>query len=156
MGGLTNDGTYGIGYDEEGRLGYATGPTEMGLSYDPLGRPWTTATSNGTNQFVFDGDQLIAEWSVDSGTYTRRYVFGPGIDEPVTGYEGSGTTTRRFLSADERGSIVSATDGSAAELEPSSPPCYGAPLPRVPRGPLALAFETMRRSFAAAGKHQGE
>ncbi|HEV2078763.1 MAG TPA: hypothetical protein VGR19_02535 [Allosphingosinicella sp.] len=35
----------------------------------------------------------------------RRYVHGPGVDEPLVTYEGFGTTNRRSLHADERGSI---------------------------------------------------
>jgi RHS repeat-associated protein len=33
-------------------------------------------------------------------------VFGPGLDEPLVWYEGAGTTDRRWLLADERGSII--------------------------------------------------
>jgi hypothetical protein len=40
-------------------------------------------------------------------------VFGPGSDAPLVWYEGSGTSDRRFLHADERGSIVAVTNGSA-------------------------------------------
>jgi RHS repeat-associated protein len=39
-------------------------------------------------------------------------VFGPGTDEPLVWYEGSGITAPRYLHADERGSIVAVTDGS--------------------------------------------
>jgi hypothetical protein len=42
----------------------------------------------------------------------RRYVFGPGADEPLVWYEGSGTSDRRFLHADERGSIVAVSNGA--------------------------------------------
>jgi RHS repeat-associated protein len=39
-------------------------------------------------------------------------VHGPGSDEPLVWYEGSGTNDRRWLHADERGSVVAASDGS--------------------------------------------
>ena len=45
---------------------------------------------------------------------TRRYVHGPGIDEPIVWYEGSGTSDRRWLHADERGSIVAISNGTGA------------------------------------------
>jgi RHS repeat-associated protein len=51
-----------------------------------------------------------------SSTVSRRHVFGPGSDEPLVWYEGSGTSDRRFLHSDERGSIVAVTSGSAALL----------------------------------------
>jgi hypothetical protein len=49
----------------------------------------------------------------------RRYVHGPGLDEPLVWYEGSGTTDRRHLFADERGSIV-AVEGRLGLLAPRS------------------------------------
>jgi len=42
----------------------------------------------------------------------RRYVHGPGVDEPLVWYEGTGTSDRRWLHADERGSIVAASNAS--------------------------------------------
>jgi RHS repeat-associated protein len=52
----------------------------------------------------------------EAGNLWRRYVHGPGVDEPLLQYEGSGTSDRRFLSADERGSIVAVTDSAGALL----------------------------------------
>ena len=52
---------------------------------------------------------------------------GPGADEPIVWYEGSGTTDRRFLSADERGSIVSVSDGTGAMLNLNRYDEYGKP-----------------------------
>jgi RHS repeat-associated protein len=42
----------------------------------------------------------------------RRYVYGPGVDDPLVWYEGSGTTDRRWLLADERGSVIAVTNAS--------------------------------------------
>ncbi len=50
-----------------------------------------------------------------SGAMARRFVHGPGTDEPLVWY-GSGGTVRRFLHADERGSIVSATDSTGTPV----------------------------------------
>ncbi|HCK84662.1 MAG TPA: hypothetical protein DHW63_09150 [Hyphomonadaceae bacterium] len=44
----------------------------------------------------------------------RRFVFGPGVDEALVWYEGTGTGDRRYLVADERGSIVAVTNGAGA------------------------------------------
>jgi hypothetical protein len=51
---------------------------------------------------LYAGDQLIGEYSA----IQTRYVHGPGGDEPLVEYAGSGTTTPPFLLADERGSII--------------------------------------------------
>ncbi|MES2339055.1 MAG: RHS repeat-associated core domain-containing protein [Pseudomonadota bacterium] len=85
------------------------------LAYDTAGR---LATINGGAdvRFDYDGQDMIAE-SDAAGALTRRYVHGPGVDEPLVWYEGSGTTDRRWLSADERGSITSVTDASGDALQ---------------------------------------
>ncbi|WP_408591830.1 RHS repeat-associated core domain-containing protein [Novosphingobium sp.] len=57
----------------------------------------------------------------------RRYVPGPGADEPIVWYEGTGVTDRRFLQADERGSIISITDGTGARLATNTNDEYGIP-----------------------------
>jgi RHS repeat-associated protein len=41
-------------------------------------------------------------------------VHGAGVDEPLVVYEGSGTANKSWLHADERGSIIAASNGSGA------------------------------------------
>jgi len=57
----------------------------------------------------------------------RRYVPGPGTDEPVVWYEGSGTSDRRWLHADERGSVVAVSDGSGNAIAVNRYDEYGIP-----------------------------
>jgi len=52
---------------------------------------------------------------------------GPGSDEPLVWYEGTGTSDRRFLVADERGSIVAVTDSAGAALAINRYDEYGIP-----------------------------
>jgi RHS repeat-associated protein len=66
-------------------------------------------------KYQYDNSDLIAEYN-NSNALLRRYVHGPGVDEPIVWYEGSGTTNRRFLMADERGSIVSVTDSAGVVI----------------------------------------
>jgi RHS repeat-associated protein len=117
-GNLTNDAVNGGNtayvYDMENRLVYATGPTAMSLWYDPLGRLWATGTSSGVNYFLYDGDNLAAEYANDGSTMTKRYVFGTGTDEPLV--EDTGATldcsSAKFLHADNQGSIIAQVDCS--------------------------------------------
>jgi len=111
-GNVTAFGTKAFSYSSENLL--LTGPNSTALSYDPLMR-LSQVTSGGTTRFAYDGLDRIAEFD-GSNALQRRYVHGPAMDEPIVWYEGSGTTDRRFLSSDERGSIVSVTDGSGAVL----------------------------------------
>jgi len=54
-------------------------------------------------------------------------VHGAGVDEPLVWYEGSGTSDRRWLIADERGSVVATTNGSGNPVAINSYDDYGKP-----------------------------
>jgi RHS repeat-associated protein len=97
-------------YDSENRLTSSWG--QASLSYDPLGRLFQTSGAS-TTRFGYDGQDMIAEYN-SSNALVRRYVFGPGTDEPLVWYEGTGTSTRRWYHADERGSIIATSDSSGA------------------------------------------
>ena len=68
---------------------------------------------------------MIAQYV--NGKVSRRYVHGPGIDEPLVEYAGSGTTSRTFLHADERGSIIAHTDSSGVRTATLTYDEYGNP-----------------------------
>jgi RHS repeat-associated protein len=109
---LTSDGIRTFAYDVENRLISESGGTaSLALSYDPQGRLQQTVSGANTTQYLYDGDRLTAEYS-GVGTLLRRYAHGAGTDEPLVWYEGSGLTDRRWLHADERGSIIASSDGS--------------------------------------------
>lgn len=128
-GNLTSDGSNTYGYDLENRLKTATGAMTANLSYDAIGRLYeTSGGSVGTTRFFYDGDALIAEYS-STGTLLRRYVHGPGIDEPLVWYEGSGTSNRRYLNANHQGSIVGVADATGGSLAINAYDAYGIPAP---------------------------
>ena len=111
LGNLTSDGTNSYTYTSENRL--ATGPG-VALSYDPHGRLYQTVAPSGTLRFGYDGVDLITEYAANGSTIARRYVHGPGADDPILWYEGAGTTDKRYMHKDERSSITALTDSSGA------------------------------------------
>jgi RHS repeat-associated protein len=76
----------------------------------------------------YDGPDLVSEHA-NAAPYgvLRRYVHGPGIDDPIVWYEGSGTTDRRFLQADERGSVTAVTNSTGGVIATNSYDEYGVP-----------------------------
>ena len=112
-GNLVSDDIRAFGYDYENRLtGVSSGGSAlMTLAYDPGGRLRQTVAGASTTQFLYGGNALLAEYD-GAGTLLRRYVHGPGIDEPLVWYEGAGLTDRRYLIADRQGSIVAANGAS--------------------------------------------
>ena len=107
---LTSDGSRTFSYDLENHLVTVSGSASMSLTYDPLGRLLTTASGGTTTRYLYDGDELVAEYN--GSTLLRRYVHGAGTDEPLVWYEGSGLSDRRWLHADHQGSIVATSNGS--------------------------------------------
>jgi RHS repeat-associated protein len=129
-GNLTSDETNGYCYDSENRLTGAGTPASCTasatLAYDPFGRLKDLTASSVTTSFAYDGISLIAEYN-GSGTLLRRYVHGPGIDEPIVHYEGTGTTDKRWLYAAERGSVMAIADRFKMSLATNTYDEYGIP-----------------------------
>ena len=67
-GNLTGDGSSTYLYDVENRLVSAGGGSSASLRYDPLGRLYeTSGGAAGITRFLYDGDELVAE-------YTPQYL----------------------------------------------------------------------------------
>lgn len=123
-GNLTSSGLNAFTYSSENFL--KTGPGGAALTYDPLGRLYQTVGAGTTTRFLYDGTDLLGEYN-STNVLQRRYVHGPGNDEPIMWYEGSVLTNKRYLMADERGSIVNVTDGTGAVTAINSYDEYGIP-----------------------------
>lgn len=125
-GNLTSTGANTFTYTSENMLKAMTGVAT--LSYDGFGRLLNYDSPVGESaRFLYDGSHMAAEIAMASTAITRRYVFGPGADEPIVWYEGSGTTDRRWLHADERGSIIAVTNSSGTAIAVNSYDEYGVP-----------------------------
>lgn len=107
-GNISAIGGSSYGYSSENLL--TSAPGSVTLAYDPMGRLYQTA-GGSTTRFLYDGSYAIAEYD-GSNALLRRYVYGAGVNEPLVWYEGSGTSTRRYFHADERGSVIAVSDAS--------------------------------------------
>lgn len=114
-------------YDDLNRLVGANPGSAATLAYDPAGRLERTVGA-ATTRFLYDGLQAIGEYDA-SGTLLRRHIPGVGLDQTVATLEGTGTTDRRWLSADERGSVLAITGGTAALLTRNAYDEYGVSAP---------------------------
>ena len=126
-GNLTSDGGTNYSYDSESRLVSAS--NGAALVYDPLGRLWqTSGGSAGTTQFLYDGDALVAEYN-GTGGLLRRYMHGPGTDEPILWDEGTALncSTTRFLHPNQQGSIIALADCAGNRTNVDTYDEYGIP-----------------------------
>jgi RHS repeat-associated protein len=125
-GNLTGDGSATYGFDVDNQLITRSGGAQVG--YDPHGRILTVYNgSSNAIWFLQDGTDVIAEYDCCGAGMLRRYVHGPGVDEPLVWYEGSGTSDKRWLMADERGSIVAVTNSSGSVTNVNKYDEYGKP-----------------------------
>jgi len=128
-GNLTSNGPIIYTYDVENRLLTASGGGYSAtLTYDPLGRVFQVVGGGKTTQFLYDGDELVAEFS-ETGALRARYVHGPQSDNPLIWYDGSSVSaaTRRSLQANYQGSIQSIADASGDAVTLNRYDEYGVP-----------------------------
>jgi RHS repeat-associated protein len=113
------------GYSSENLLTSASGGVT--LAYDPALRLYQVA-GGITTRFLYDGVDAIAEYN-GSNALQRRFVFDPTTGQPVVWYEGTGTSSaiRRYLSQDERGSVISVSDLTGAPIGLNTYDEYGKP-----------------------------
>jgi RHS repeat-associated protein len=121
-GNMTNGGAGTLAYNSENLL--VSAPS-LSLSYDATGRLAQTVGAT-TTRFLYDGNDLVGEYD-SAGNVLRRYVHGPGTDDPVVWYEGSGTGDRRWLHEDERGSIIATSNASGSVTAFNSYDSFGIP-----------------------------
>jgi len=121
-GNLTSAGSATYLYDSFNRLLNAGAGVDF--TYDALGR--MVASSSAGQRLDYDGPKLIAEYS-PTGTLLRRYVHELGDDKPLVWYEGSGTTDKRWLSTDEKGSVTAITNSAGAIIAINSYDSWGIP-----------------------------
>ena len=124
---LTSDGTWNYGYDLDNRLTTATRTgLAATLAYDAEGRLRQTAIGDAVTNLLYDGTDLIGEYD-SAGNLLRRYVHGPGFDEPAIVYEGATTTNKSWLYADHLGSVVAAANGAGSATATYSYGPFGEP-----------------------------
>ena len=111
-GNLTADGTWTYTYDTENHLlSVARSGSSNSYVYDPLGRRLAKTVNGVTTRYLSLGSQEIAEYD-GANTLLRRYVFGPGLDEPLATIDAAGSHSYHFT--DVRGSIVALVNSSGA------------------------------------------
>jgi RHS repeat-associated protein len=125
-GNFVSNGLWTYGYDTENRLVSATGPgVTASYSYDPFGRRLKKSVNGITTLWASYGDQEIAEYTGPGNTVSlaRRFVYGPGLDEPVVAVSASNVRTYQFQ--DALGSVILATNAAGQITEKYGYTGYG-------------------------------
>lgn len=126
-GNLTGDGVWTYAFDADNKLKSATKTGYAAtLAYDAEGRLRRTTLAGTITDLAYDGVDLVAEYD-GAGTLLRRYVHGPGVDEPLVWYEGSTTTAKSWLYADHLGSIIGTANSAGTSTAIHSYGPFGEP-----------------------------
>ena len=127
-GNLKSDATWSWAYDADNQLRSASrSGTSVSLAYDAAGRLRREVLNAGaTTQFLYDGADLVGEYDA-AGALLRRYVHGPGVDEPLVAYTGSGTANKEWLYADHLGSVVASANPAGTSTAVYSYGPFGEP-----------------------------
>jgi RHS repeat-associated protein len=146
-GNLTSDGTWTYTYSNENILltATATGST-VSYTYDPQNLRKAKTVNGTTTNYLSVGNQAvgdqgkgqeIAEYN-GSGTLLRRYVYGPGLDEPLVTIDAAGNHSYHF--SDGLGSVVALANASGQLTEKHGYSAFG------------LASSTAGTAFQFAGR----
>ena len=82
--------------------------------------------SGTTTKYCYDGAQVIAEY--EGGTLVRKFVYGPGIDEPIAMIAVDGETeTWYYYHFDGLGSVAALSDEDGDVVESYSYDVFGEP-----------------------------
>lgn len=123
LGNLYNDGSVTYTFNKDNLLTSTSSGASM--TYDASNR-LASITKSGTTNFLYDGEDVIAEYA--GSTLGRRYVHGPGADQPLVWYEGADVSTPRYFTSDQQGSITAVTDASGNPLAVYAYNEYGLPI----------------------------
>ena len=82
-------------------------------TYDAFGRRVSKSVGGTVTKYVYDGARVIAEYD-GAGQLLRKYVYGPGLDEPVLMQVGA---SRYYFLFDSLGSVIGLTDASEASAK---------------------------------------
>jgi RHS repeat-associated protein len=123
------DGEYAYYYDCENRLTQSMG-SGCTYAYDFAGRRVRKRCTNplpfSVTKYTYDGDEVIADYN-NAGILQRKYIYGPGIDEPICMINVNGGETRYYYHFDALGSVVALSNASGNIVESYSYDVFGYP-----------------------------
>ena len=127
-GNLTDDGTYEYYYDCENRLldVNENGSAIASYKYDFAGRRVRKIVDGNTTKYCYDGGQVIAEYD-GSDNPLRKFVYGPGIDEPIIIIDVADNNTVYYYHFDGLCSVAALSNVNGEIVERYSYDVFGEP-----------------------------
>ncbi|MHC4302217.1 MAG: hypothetical protein ACYS7Y_33575, partial [Planctomycetota bacterium] len=130
-GNLTDDGLFKFYYDCENRLTDVNDQNDAPVasySYDYAGRRISKTVYGSpdvTTKYCYDGDQVVAEYD-GSDNLLRKFIYGPGIDEPICMIDVADSNAVYYYHFDGLGSVVALSDVNNVIAESYAYDVFGA------------------------------
>ena len=97
---------------------------EIAYKDDVAGQRIEKKVDGYSTRYVHDGDQVIAEYD-GNNNLLRKYIYGPGIDQPVCMTEVADSNAVYYYHFDALGSVVALSDGSGDTVQTYEYSVYG-------------------------------
>jgi RHS repeat-associated protein len=127
-------------------------------AYDYLGRRISRTiygAPNVTIRYAYDGARIIAEYD-GSGTLLRKFVYGPGLDEPICLIDVANGNAAYYYHRDGLGSVVALSDVNNVLVERYAYDVFGRPTIRDPNG-VTIAASARGNPYLFTGRpHDAE
>jgi RHS repeat-associated protein len=95
----------------------------INYKHDVYGRRIEKKVDGFSTRYLYDGDQVIAEYD-GNNNLLRKYIYGPGIDQPVCMIEEAESETY-YYHFDALGSVVALSDSSGDTVQTYQYTVYG-------------------------------
>jgi len=108
----------------------------VSAAYDYLGRrvaKTVYGSPNVVTKYAYDGDRILAEYD-GSGTLLRKFIYGPGIDEPICLIEVADNNAVYYYHLDGLGSVVALSNVNRVLVERYTYDVFGRPTIRDANG----------------------
>jgi len=112
--------------------------------YDPSGRRIKKTVDGYKTTYCHDGGHEIAEYD-GNGNLLRKYVYGPGVDQPICMIEISGgSQVSYYYHFDGLGSVVALTNSAGNTIQTYEYTVYGEVAAEDPNHPNPFMFTGRR------------
>jgi len=89
---------------------------EIAYKHDVTGRRVEKKVDGYSTRYIYDGDHVVAEYD-GNNNLLRKYIYGPGIDQPVCMIEVADSNAVYYYHFDALGSVVALSDASGDTVQ---------------------------------------
>jgi RHS repeat-associated protein len=115
-------------------------PSVISYVYDPSGRRIEKRYDGLTQmKYIYDGDHIIAEYD-GSDNLLHKYIYGPGIDQPICMIDVPNSNATYYYHFDGLGSVVALTNAAGSVVNLYEYSVYGEVSASDPNHPNRFLF----------------